>query len=406
MSQRKLAAAAAAGLLVTALGACTSTVPGVPVAAGDRSLAATPGGPSSVAGQDLTVARGQEALAAAMAAARAIDPCALQDVAAATQATGMPGHSVMPSSTNLAACELVTSPEDDGLGWRLTTTAGVLLDDKTATQSTPEQIGGTTVLHAPDLFGDGRACRYLLEPKATTTTSAPTTRSSAADDQAPSDDPATGGGAGGSAGPVRTALELMVQRDTSSPQPKDSCAVAKDYLGAVVKYWTHPAYRSDTLTTPGLPIAQTDPCAALAGAAPAMGGQIVVSPGLLTPFECTALPAGRVGQKPMLVSVDLKAVTDPRLLLENAGTSQGGKVKPITVAGHTGTVTQTAGDPRNPKLAGGDCTIDLVTDDAVTISESADRADAPKTVQVAEVRADTCELATTAASSVLSAIHH
>lgn len=398
-SQRKhaLTTVVATGLLVAALAACTTSVPGSPMAA-ESSSAAPPGAPPSAQiGPGLTLVPGAEALAATNTEARATDPCALHSVPAAEQVTGMKGLSLMPSDLYLASCELQVGPPDDVLStWRLTASTGVPIEEKTIQQSTSEQIGENQVLHAPDLDSDGHSCRYLMD---TSKTASIKTTTSQAGDQATNEDSGTSGNA---TAPSRTGLELLVQQDVPDPQTKTACQVAKDYLAEVIKYWTHPALRTDKLTTPALPLANVDPCAALVGVAPAMGGHLLVNPSPLNPFECDATPSN--GQKLSLVSDVLKVATDPRRSLENNQTSLGGKIKPVTVAGHTGTITATAGDPSNPKLSGF-CTVDLVLDDKLTISDNAESANAPKSMQVVETRGDTCELAQTVAESVLSAVH-
>ncbi|MFD1048510.1 hypothetical protein ACFQ1S_24745, partial [Kibdelosporangium lantanae] len=319
---------------------------------------------------------GLDGLIAANAASRAIDPCALHDVAAAEQVTGMKAQVLLPGTFNLASCDLEVGPPGDALdAWRMVTTAGVRLDDGTIKKATPEKIGDLSVLHVPEVVRSKDACTYMLEnsPK-------------------------------GGAVPVRTALELSVTREETK-QEKAPCQVAKDYLTAVIKYWIQPAYRSDKLTLPALPIGHVDPCAGLAAVAPAMGGRIQVRPSSASPYDCTGIPAKlEPGMNPMQVTVALKFKGDPREALQNEKTSQGGKIKPVTVAGHTGTLTETAADPRSPKL-GGSCAVNVVVDDAVGVAEFADKPNATKNLQVVSTTADTCELAQKAAESVMATIH-
>jgi hypothetical protein len=390
---RPIAATAVVGVVAVALvGACTSSVPGTPTAAEDHPSIASPGStPSAGPGSGVVVVRGYEDVIAANAASRAIDPCALHDIAAAEQVTGMKGQLLMPGTLNLASCDLEVGPPEDALdAWRMTASAGVPLNDETVKKATPEQINNTSVLHVPDVIRSDDSCTYMMDNSPQVTTGTPPRSTSA------------GGQNAGQ--PVRTALELTVRREDTK-QTASPCQVAKDYLTAVIKYWIHPAHRADQLTTPALPIGQADPCAGLVGVAPAMGGGIQVKPSRSNPYECSALPAKvSPGTNPALVTVDFTFKSDPREALQNTNTSVGDKIKPVTVAGHTGTLTETPADPKNPKLAGS-CRINVVVDDQVGAARFADQPNATKNLQVVSTSGDTCELAQKAAESALATIH-
>lgn len=383
-------AVAIVSLLITVIAACTTTVPGTPLAEGDN-----PGGqPSSPATPPVPMARGYEELARIYTAARAVDPCALQDKDAAARITGMVGDAIMPGS-NLNSCDLDMAPPGDAMSvWRLSTTVGVTLDAKTARESIPEKVGDTDVLHAPDVLGGDRSCRYLMEtnpkPGAPAVTNTP---------------PSSPADASGAARASRTAIELSVRRNSPDAQPKKPCQIAQEYLGQVIKYWHNPALRKDNLTTPRFPVGDVDPCAGLAGVAQPMGGPIeaVLLGG---PYKCsvrlTASPDNaEQARKVGVVSATLAVKWDPRLLLANP--QMGKDYKPVTVAGRTGTIKQQTSDPNTPKLAGS-CTVTLVTDDTVSVHDNLSKADSPKSVQTVETSAATCDLATKAAESVLASI--
>ncbi|ALG06394.1 hypothetical protein AOZ06_05150 [Kibdelosporangium phytohabitans] len=206
--------------------------------------------------------------------------------------------------------------------WQLSTASGVLLDSKAAQESTTETIGDTTVLRARDTTGNDRSCRYLSEagppPNA-----AP----------APTND--------GTAGAPRTALELVVRRNSSDAQPKKPCDIAREYLTQVIKYWVKPALRTDNLTAPRFAIGDVNPCDSLAGIAESMGGPIEAIT-LGGPHKCTVrLVPGpdntEQARKVGLVSASLAVKTDPRTVLDNPQTSKDYMFLPV-VSGSGGSV--------------------------------------------------------------------
>src|SRR5882724_11675643 len=88
------------GGLAAVLAACTSTVAGVPA---DQPPTATARPGPALAGD-------QEERAWAFAVDRAVDPCALQNPAAAEKVTGQVRLSVMPKS-DLNSCEVSLAPQ-------------------------------------------------------------------------------------------------------------------------------------------------------------------------------------------------------------------------------------------------------------------------------------------------------
>lgn len=398
---------ALAGLLAAlTLAGCTEKVTGIPLAEGEfearQSQRNTPGG--APAPPAVPFARGQEALGKQYAAARAVDPCALHDPAAAAKVTGLSADSLMPDS-NLSDCDLSLTPEGSLLSvWNISAAVGKIVDSKTRAGATPEQIGGATYLRAADTTNDGRSCRFFLDNPATGNTGGFTAGSATAG-PTPSASAANPPGGGQEAEPApRTVIELSIQRRDPKPQAKDPCQVGREYLAEIGKYWAHPALRADKLTTPELRLAQADPCGGLAGVGSAMGGPIEAAP--TGPYSCTVRLAANSGDATKSramgsVSATFSIKWDPMLLMRNEKTAK--EYTQITIAGRPALQKQAAGDPSNPKLPGS-CAVTAVVDENVAIHESLDSADAPKSLQVVETRANTCELATAAAESVIASI--
>jgi hypothetical protein len=380
-----------AGLLTALITGCTSTVPGVPLAEGDHTTSSVLAGPPSGT-HGLTIASGYESQAATYAAARAIDPCALHQVSSAAEVTGMRAESLMPGS-NLASCELGMVPENEKLSvWLLTTTVGAPVDYRNRQEVTDEQIEGMDFLRWQPP-ADGRSCRYLTKiarPAGDTPTRAP---NSAANNQAGQADHAG-----------ETTLDLKIRRDSTEAQPKTACQIAHEYLTKVARFWRLPAVRQDKLTTPSLPIATVDPCAGLSGSTKTMDGPLEAVPQGI--YRCLLRHASAQGNNEQTrtatsVSATLSVKWDPRASLNNPKAAQ--DLRPATVAGKPAVIKQKPGDPANPKLAG-DCTLAVITDEAVTIQEDLS-GNTPKSVQVAEIQASTCELATAGAESLIASIH-
>jgi hypothetical protein len=388
----------AAGAAVLVLAGCTSTVPGVPLAEGDHAAAGvSTGAPSTSPG--IALSEGFEAKAASYAMARAVDPCALHVITAAAEVTGMVGDTFMPG-TDLATCDLDLLPATPRAisVWKLSATVGAALSTRTRQESTPEQIEGLTFLRGKDA-ADGRTCEYVAEIGPKPSTPAPSSPNS------PSDAPAAGDGQAEAAGGTMT---LRVRRDSPDAQPKTACQVGKEYLAKVGRYWKVPALRRDGLTKPPIPIGNVDPCAGLAGVERAMGGPLLARP--QGPYDCVVQrdpSQGNAEQARKLgtITAKLSVKWDPRASLNNPTTARG--LEAATIAGKPAVVKKTAGDPSNPKLAG-DCTLNVIhesanPDENVAIKES-NSGVIPISVQVIEVRAGTCELATAGVESLIAAI--
>lgn len=329
----------------------------------DSAQPSTSGQPAGSAGS--AVAAGDEELAKAFTVARDVDPCALHDPAVAASVAGMPADQIMPGRL-LNSCDLELAPNATALSvWNLSATVGVKFDARERQQeATPEQLGDIQFFHITESGpGSDDYCRYVMP-------------------FGPGD---------------QIGIELRVRRDSGgNDQPtKAPCEVAQGYLRGVAKYWAHPALRTDNLTTPTLTIAHADPCAALGQIAAGMGKTRM---SLSDPHACLLTTTGGVSKSLGMISAEYAVELDPRPALSNSA-ARG--FQAVTVAGHPGVSQET------PSLitSGTTCSLTVVVDDQITLQADQAKTDSPKSVQVVKTRADTCQVATQVAETLLTAIH-
>ncbi|SDD56618.1 hypothetical protein [Actinokineospora iranica] len=312
--RRRRWVAGAAGLLaLLTLVACTSTItgqakPAATSGAGgsqlsDRTPISTPGQSAAADSAGYTevypgIVANTVQLDSVQKAAelRRIDPCALHDVAAAAQSTGMTPSSIMPTP-KLSSCTLDVSPKDNPLDeYALIINVGTLFSPKVEAQE-KTQHGGVDFFRINSPIGDSsQSCTYVKKFS------------------------------------ERFGIDLTVSAHTSS-KTKDTCQIGAAYLDAVAKYWVKPATRADHISTPVLSIAEFDPCAALSTPAKSLGRK--VTPLVSEPFTCSLLPTEIVpGEKLIasgLVQLSVHLKSENR---DGDNAPKDYKVTSVTVAGH------------------------------------------------------------------------
>ncbi|OLR91074.1 hypothetical protein [Actinokineospora bangkokensis] len=352
-----------------ALAACTTTVTGnprpvaAPPAASGQPPTGTPG--TSGGAQPVPGITANDAQAQTMrrnAELRRIDPCALHDTAAAAKVTGLRASSLMPTP-HLGDCSLsMTPPGDPTAGVALNISVGSILTPAVTTKPSREHAG--LVFHE---LGDpsgapGRSC-LLVHPL-----------------------------------DERTGIDLSVHNHDTPGKGgggRPACEIAAAYLDAVGALWRTPALRADAITTPALPAAAVDPCAALSRAAAALGR--AVFPMMTDPFSCSLNPTQRApGDKTAIgglvaLTVGLDSLLDPKSALP------GDTVSPTTVAGREGRrrqYTDLTGATRC------EITVQLDTDTVALVEDVELAALGPK-VQTLTATSGDCDLSTTALTSAL-----
>ncbi|RZS45122.1 hypothetical protein EV193_1011009 [Herbihabitans rhizosphaerae] len=242
----------------------------------------------------------EEPRAAALQRARAIDPCGLLDVAAASKIVGEAPDSIMPGN-ELSDCTLYTH-RDHILSWRFSVRLG-----SHGRLGQPEDVAGVKVVMPPPDPGNTTSCpSYVL-----------------LDQQQP---PAT--------------VYLNVMAPSGSATPKTPCAAVKELITTTVARWQRPPLRADKVTQPAVPLGSVDPCAAVAAAKE--GAQ--ASPGEDT-SACQSKPRG--------ITVRLRFMSDPtRQLSSGARELTVGGIKMAQKTGVTGCEVSWAHNPREVSIIG------------------------------------------------------
>ncbi|GGM67937.1 hypothetical protein GCM10012275_43130 [Longimycelium tulufanense] len=307
--------------------------------------------------------------AAAFVALRALDPCALHSPQDLQQIMGMTPDELMPAG-EFDVCRLRLRNREFDPGWD----ARINVAARWSAGSGTETVGGLQVSVQEDNAHSCTVSRPL--PQALLHELAPQAVPDTSGNQA------------------RHAISLTVSWSTrSEAPPTPPCQVTRDYLTAVADAWRQPPRRDQHRTTPALPLAGVDPCAAAPELAGLLPGSVKMTP--LEPYSCTLRKPPPAPLDTPSISVRLALNDDP---VEQARTAraQVGLGRPTTIAGRPGTLGEGKGPFGSFCLA----RIRYADDPRVRVDES--REDTPVSVQVVEVRAPGCEQAQKAVEAVLA----
>lgn len=236
---------------------------------------------------------GSEATAGVFALLRAIDPCALHDMAAAVVITGDHPDTIVPGPS-LATCQLRLY-RDQKPTWTFTVDIGVPFPPIARQTSILDDVDGKRLYHSENAKEPGSSCTYF-RPMG----------------------PAHG-----------ISLTAVAPTDHAAANP---CSMAKAYVTAA-KVLTRLVLRAQNRTQPHLGLGLMDPCAAGPAVLDLLGVRGTVAPQAL--YVCRIQPQppqAPAAAPPVTISFGFGA--DPGVP-EGAGTGQA----PVTVEGHRGVVT-------------------------------------------------------------------
>ncbi len=246
---RGAATLAALSVLVTALVAGCA----IPITGTARSAQPPP---AAAPGGGLPLDPGQQRLAELFAEVRTWDMCAMHDVDAAARATGFAPDELLPYR-ELGICRLVMQEPNGTSEWELQLDVFPVVPTEGGGE--PLDVGGVEL---PQVRDDTESrCAYSLPI-----------------------------GSQGAAGDEPWGIEMSVFSIAGNKAP---CAVAREYVTAILPRMTDPPLRSAGATSPALDLAASDPCALAAAMVPALSGGQPPAPGAVTvgdlePFTCTA----------------------------------------------------------------------------------------------------------------------
>jgi hypothetical protein len=192
-------------------------------------------------------------------------------------------------------------------------------------------------------------------------------------------------------------LTVFAHTGTKTKGTKDTCQLGAAYLDAVGKYWVHPATRADGISTPAIPVAALDPCAALSDTAKSLGRK--VTPLVADPFSCSLLPAQQ-GKDEKLISGGLVQLT-AELKSENRDgdpAPKDRKVTAVTVAGHQGVQSEYTDLYGSTKC---EIAVQIDTDTVALTSDATSQSVRPD-VQTLTASSPECPRSTQALSSALA----
>lgn len=331
----------------TVIGGCTTTVPGTPTAA-DPTGSASARGPGSEK-------EWAKELATEFAELRKVDPCTLLDrdviqaIAGATAGIYLPGQ-------HLSECRVDTDIDDHTPGWGFSVDVGALYDTKKTT-AREEKVNNETFYVA----GDEMSCSYTRMVTDI------------------------------------IAVQLSVWTPPFTDTSGDPCEMGKSYLTKAMTSFTDMGRRGQKRTEPQLPLATHDPCEAVPEVAKAMDTDATGVP--IRTYLCSIDPPEGTDDSPLTgqhLSIAYEFTADPR---DDApddpdaapppGTEGFGTLTAITIAGHSGTQFDGAGDVG--------CGVDLVLDDETTLQNGT-----VTMVQVVSVLSDDCDITAKVADAVIT----
>jgi hypothetical protein len=309
----------------------------------------TESAPPEPAASDATdavpIARGREPAAAVFSLLRAVDPCGLHDLAAATRVTGHRGDQIRPTES-LAECQLRLHRAPGEPTWTLTTRVGVNYGAAPRQAAVLEEVDGRRAYWDESRDPHARSCTY--------------TRPMGAD----------------------YGISLTAEAPLGEPNAKP-CPVARAYLTAA-RPLTHLVLRLEKKTEPRFALAAVDPCAATHDVLRTLGVSGVAHPE--APYRCRIQPdPNHVDPDPEpSVTISFGIGTDPAELV-GAGTGH----QPVTVADHTGIAVLVGPEPQRCEL-----TVGHDTDAAIPVNHA-------RLVQTISIGAASCGQATTVADAVV-----
>lgn len=309
----------------------------------DESAPSEPAAPDAV-----PIARGSESAAAVYTLLRAVDPCGLHDVAAATRVTGHQPAQIAPTES-LDGCRLRLHRAPFEPTWAFTTRVGVVYGAAQRRAAAPEEIDGRRVYRDESTYPHARSCTY--------------TRPMGAE----------------------VGISLTVAAPLGDPTARP-CPVARAYL-TDAQPLTRLVLRLEHRTEPRFGLAALDPCAATRDILDKLGLSGAAHPE--APYRCRIQPDGPTdaARRDAAVTITFEVRADPG---ELAAAGTGHQV--VTVADHTGIAAMVGPEPQH-------CELTLAHDTAVAISLNNTRL-----VQTIVVGAASCERATTVAATVLDTI--
>lgn len=371
-------AAPVALLMVTLIAACTPDPPAPPSQDADNRTTETITVP-------VPYVDGADAEAEAYRALRLLDPCALLAPDAGAQAVGGTADQLLPGP-DPAECTLDVLPQgaqDSVDAWTVSVEVGVRFDDTDLELgATSQPIPGTPEgsFYRQESFS-GTGCTIVR--------------------------------------PVEDGygIELEVRAPILAEAPSQPpCDIAIRYLENTTDRWLEPPAHADELTTPRLPLAEQDPCAATPAIADALGAAVRAKPGSL--YACRVLftaPVAGATDRP----TDTAPTTSPPPTNSTSGDRAGkappggaspgesveitfaftgdpasreptSGIEPVTIAGRVGSLDRSQADS---------CVIHVAINDTVRVeTEDGD------SVQAIGVTAPNCETATQVATTVLETV--
>lgn len=291
------------------------------------------------------IARGSEKAAAIFSLLRAIDPCGLHDVAAATRVTGDRADQIIPTES-LSACLLRVKRRPLEPTWTFTTRVGVAYPTAQRNMAAQEEVDGRRVYRDESADLHARSCTYTR--------------------------------------PVGTDFGISLTASAPIGEPTTRpCPVARAYLSSAQPL-THLVLRLEKRTEPRFTLAAIDPCAATLDILNRLGMSGAAHPE--APHRCRIQPDAH-NDVDMSVMISFGFGADPTELA-GAGTGH----MPVTVADHTGLAAMVGTAPQR-------CELTLVHDPDVAIHLNRTRF-----VQTIGINAASCEQAKTVAGVVLGTV--
>jgi hypothetical protein len=312
------------------------------------SESAPPQSEASTPPDAVPIARGREPAAAVLGLLRAVDPCGLHDLAAATRVAGHRADQILPTES-LAECRLRLHRAPGEPTWTLTTRVGVNYGPAARQAAVLEEVQGRRVYRDESRDPHARSCTY--------------TRPMGADH----------------------GISLTAEAPLGEPNAKP-CPVARAYLTAA-RPLTHLVLRLEKKTEPRFALAAVDPCAATGDILRKLGVSGVAHPE--APYRCHIQPDPNHidpdPEPPVTISFGIGA--DPAELV-GAGTGH----HVVTVADHTGIAVLVGPEPHRCEL-----TLGHDTDVAIPVNHT-------RLVQTISIGAASCGQATTVAEAVVHTI--
>jgi hypothetical protein len=294
------------------------------------------------------IARGSEPTAAVFTLLRAVDPCGLHDVDAATRVTGHRPDQITPTES-LADCQLRLHRAPGEPTWTLTTHVGVAYGAAQRHSAVPEEVDGRRMYRDESTDPHTRSCTY--------------TRPTGTD----------------------FGISLTVEAPLGEPTARP-CPVARAYLMAA-RPLTRLVLRLEKRTEPRFALAALDPCAATRDIHRTLGVSGAAHPE--APYRCRIQPdqPHTAPRRDPSVTITFGFGADPTELA-GAGTGH----QPVTIADHTGIAAMVGPEPQH-------CELTLAHDTDVAIHLNPTRF-----VQTIGIHAASCDQATTVAATVLDTI--